>query len=271
MKQLRRQSNSLKPFLKEKNKKDRLEFCMSMIDERTRGDAAPRFTNMHNMVHIDEKWFYMTKKNRNYYLLPEEDVTIRAVQNKNCIGKVMFLTAIARSRFEKADRFDKADHVTFSGKIGIWPFVKEIPAARKSDNRPKGTLELKSIKVNRDIMRQFLIEKVLPAIVEAWPAEDVGQTILIQQDNATPHILPSDKQFKEAVAEIAAKTGLAIKLIQQPSNSPDLNVLDLGFFPSLQSLTDTSSRKTLRDLIQNVQQEFDEYEPSKLNRIFLSL
>jgi hypothetical protein len=49
MKQLRRQSNSLKPFLKEKNKKDRLEFCMSMIDERTRGDAAPRFTNMHNI------------------------------------------------------------------------------------------------------------------------------------------------------------------------------------------------------------------------------
>jgi hypothetical protein len=62
MKLLRRQSNSLKPALKEKNKKDRLEFCMSMIDEKTRGDAAPRFTNMHNMVHIDEKWFYMTKK-----------------------------------------------------------------------------------------------------------------------------------------------------------------------------------------------------------------
>jgi hypothetical protein len=38
-------------------------------------------------------------------------------------------------------------------------------------------------------MRQFLIEKVLPAIVEAWPAEDVGQTILIRQDNARPHIL----------------------------------------------------------------------------------
>jgi hypothetical protein len=167
------------------------------------------------------------KKDRNYYLLPEEDVTIRAVHNKNCIGKVMFLTAVARTRF------DKAKKITFSGKIGIWPFVKEIPAARRSDNRPKGTLELKSIKVNRDIMRQFLIEKVLPAIVEAWPTEDVGQTILIQQDNATPHILPSDREFKEVVAEIAVKTGLVMKLIQQPSNSPDLNVLDLGFFRSL--------------------------------------
>jgi hypothetical protein len=42
---------------------------MSMIDQRTRGDAAPKFTNMHNMVHIDEKWFYMTKKDKNYYPL----------------------------------------------------------------------------------------------------------------------------------------------------------------------------------------------------------
>jgi hypothetical protein len=130
------------------------------------------------------------KKDGFYYLLLEEDITIRAVHNKNYIEKVMFLIAVARTRF------DKAEKVTFSGKIGIWPFIKEISASRKSDNRPKGTLELKSIKVNRDIMRQFLIEKVLPAIVEAWPAEDVGQIILIQQDNATPHILPNDHKFK---------------------------------------------------------------------------
>jgi hypothetical protein len=55
----------------------------------------------------------------------------------------MFFTAVARTRF------DKVDHVTFSGKISIWLFIKEIPAARKSDNRPKGTLEIKSIKVNK--------------------------------------------------------------------------------------------------------------------------
>jgi hypothetical protein len=131
---LKRQSNSLKPALKEKNKKERLEFCMSMIDERTRGDVTSKFTYMHNMVHIDEKWFYMTKKDRNYYLLPEEDVPIRSIQNKNCIEKVMFLTAVARPRF------NNAGNAIFSGKIGIWPFVKEIPAARRSDNRPKGTL-----------------------------------------------------------------------------------------------------------------------------------
>jgi hypothetical protein len=219
---------------------------------------------MQNIVHIDEKWFYMTKKNRNYYLLLE-DVPIRAVHSKNCIGKVMFLTVVARPRF------DTTGTVTFSGKIGCWPFVKEIPAARRSDNRPKGTLEIKLIKVNREVMREFIIEKVLPAILAAWPVEDVGQTILIQQDNATPHILPNDKAFGEAVVEIVAKTGLAMKLIQQAANSPDLNVLDLGFVRSLESLTDTLNPKSLQDFIQGVQKEFNDYEVGKLNKIFLSL
>jgi len=123
------------------------------------------------------------------------------------------------------------------------------------------------MKVNRDVMREFIIDKVLPAIVAAWPIEDVGQTILIQQDNARPHLLPGDKEFKEAVA----KTRLKIKLMQQPPNSPELNVLDLGFFNSIQSLMDTRSPKTIQDFIKGVQEEFEEYDVSKLNKIFLSL
>jgi hypothetical protein len=175
LKYIRRHSNSLKPALKEKNKMDRLQVCMSMLDETTVVDArGPSFGNMHNIVHIDEKWFNMTKKNKNYYLLLEEDDPIRVVQSKDCIGKVMFLTVVARPRF------DSAGNVTFSGKIGVWPFVKEIPTARRSENIPRGTLETKSIKVNRDVMREFLIDKVLPAIEGAWPVEDSGKTIFIQ-------------------------------------------------------------------------------------------
>lgn len=62
----------------------------------------------------------MTKRKKTYYLLPEEEDPLRTVQNKNRIGKVMFLTAIARPRF------DEEGNVTFSGKIGTWPFVKEV-------------------------------------------------------------------------------------------------------------------------------------------------
>lgn len=130
---IRKHSNSLKPALKEKNKRERIQFCMSMLDQTTLGHARPGFSTMHNIVHIDEKWFLMTKRNRNYYLLPEED-PVRTVQNKNAIGKVMFLTAVARPRY------DAEGNVTFSEKICVWPFVKEVAAVRRSDNRERGTL-----------------------------------------------------------------------------------------------------------------------------------
>uniref|UniRef100_A0A453ED13 Uncharacterized protein n=2 Tax=Aegilops tauschii subsp. strangulata TaxID=200361 RepID=A0A453ED13_AEGTS len=90
----------------------------------------------------------MTKMNRCYYLLPEEDDPVRTVQNKNCIGEVMFLTAVARPRY------DAEGNMTFSGKIGVWPFVQEIPAARRSEYRARGTIEIKSVNVNRRVMRR---------------------------------------------------------------------------------------------------------------------
>jgi hypothetical protein len=140
----------------------------------------------------------------------------------------MCLTAAARPRF------DAQKKVIFSGKLGVWPFVKETTAIQRSENRERGTLETKNIIVNREVMRRYLIEKVVPAIQEMWPEDSRGQPIFIQQDNAKTHILRDDVDFAEAVAA----TGLDIRIILQPPNSPDLNVLDLGFFSSIQSLTD---------------------------------
>jgi hypothetical protein len=59
--------------------------------------------------------------------------------------------------------------------------------------------------------------------------------------------------------------------MQQPANSPDMNVLDLGFFNSIQSLTDCGSPETIKDLIYNVEKEFEELDKANLNRVFLSL
>ena len=82
---------------------------------------------------------------------------------------------------------------------------------------------------------------------------------------------PISYQMTPEFLETVAKTGLDIRIIQQPANSPDLNVLDLEFFNSLQSLTDCPSPKTLQDLIKGVLEEFEGYEVYKLNRIFLTL
>lgn len=258
---IRRHTNSIKPYLKEANITSRLQFCFSMLDKNSL-PHEPKFVDMYNIIHIDEKWFYMTKKTEKYYLLPIEEEPQRSCQSKNYIGKVMFLAAMARPRF------DEEGNEVFDGKIGIFPFVTLRPAQRKSKNRDAGTLELKaSTSVKREDIKAFLIEKVLPNIQEKWPKEDRGKTIFIQQDNARTHVECGDKDFQEA----ASKTSFDIHLMCQPANSPDLNILDLGFFSAIQSLQHKECPKTIEDLVRAVEESFKKYSAEQVNHIFLTL
>ncbi|POM74333.1 Hypothetical protein PHPALM_8725 [Phytophthora palmivora] len=94
--------------------------------------------------------------------------------------------------------FDKKRY--FDGKIGIWPIVEQAVAQRASKNRAKGAHITKNVSMTRAIYTKMLREKVFPAIREKWPG------------------------------------GWDIQIVSQPPRSPDMNVLDLGFFHSLQSL-----------------------------------
>lgn len=222
----------------------------------------PKFVDMYNVIHIDEKWFFMTKKTENYYLVPEEVEPVRTCQSKNFIRKVMFLAAMARPRF------DAEGNEVFSGKIGIFPFVTEKPAERRSRNREAGTMEMKPMtSIKRETIRAFFIEKVIPAIKKNWPREDSVRTIYIQQDNARTHIDLSDKQFQI----VASQDGFDIRLTCQPSNSPDLNILDLGFFSSIQALQQKECPRTVPELLLAVEKSFNEYPTEKLNRVFVTL
>ncbi|WCJ38094.1 hypothetical protein M5689_019170 [Euphorbia peplus] len=86
---IRRHSNAIKPFLKEENMRSRLRFCISMIDENSI-PHDPIFKDMYNIVHIDEKWFVITKQHQKYYLLPDEEEPLRTCKSKNFVQNVMF-------------------------------------------------------------------------------------------------------------------------------------------------------------------------------------
>ena len=79
-----------------------------------------KFIEMYNIVHRDEKWYNATKRDMTYYLHPDEDEPHRTVHNKNAIGKVMFLTAVAKPRY------DNQGNCTFDGKLGFWAFVRKV-------------------------------------------------------------------------------------------------------------------------------------------------
>jgi len=117
---LRRHSNSLKPYLKEENKKERLRWCVSMLEQHTL-QTQPKFKEMKNIIHQDEKWFKETRKYVTYYMTQDEEDPHRTVRNKNYIEKVMFFCAVANPQY------DDEGNCTFDGKLGIWPFIREVP------------------------------------------------------------------------------------------------------------------------------------------------
>ncbi|XP_058765058.1 uncharacterized protein LOC131638515 [Vicia villosa] len=209
---------------------------------------------MYNVVHIDEKWFYMKEKSIIFYLVKDEEDPIRTYKSKNFITKVIFLVAVARPRF------NLQQNVALNGLIGIFPFVIQEPSRRSSVNRHAGTLETKAMtSITKDVMRTFLLQKVLPAIKEKWRREEIGHPILIQQDNASLHPNCEDGEFRLA----ASYDGLDIRLMCQPPNSPDLNVLDLGFYISIQALQYIESPNSIDELVSAVEKSFQEFEIAK--------
>ncbi|VFQ87485.1 unnamed protein product [Cuscuta campestris] len=148
--------------------------------------------------------------------------------------------------------------LTDSGKEG---------AKRSSKNRPAGTLETKPIPiVNRDVMKQMMLNQVIPAFKAKWP-KTRAKIVIIQQDNAKPHVHPDDPDRVLS----CQKDGWNISIKCQPPNSPDLNVLDLGFFASIDSLKNQKAPRNINELINAVQSAFEELTPQKLNKVFLTL
>ena len=228
----------IKPKLTESNAEWRLDYAWSQVGEEQfatgRESCRPlEFDKQYNKIHVNEKWFYLSKEGRRFYLAYDEERPYITQQSKQSIPKVMFLCALARPRYVQETQS------MFDGKIGIWPIGYEKPAARSSVNRPAGTLEFHSIKIDRDEYRDMMSRQVLLAILSRWPTcVYTGPPITIQQEGATPHFLVKDGVcINRGWNSTLEAYGLEDKIfvITQPATSPDVDVNDLGFFNSLQS------------------------------------
>jgi hypothetical protein len=93
-----------------------------------------------------------------------------------------------------------------------------------------------------------LTDELIPGILTKYP--DLERPIYFQQDNARPHIYPDDEVFQET----AEFSGLDIRFVKQPPNSPDLNICDLSFFRAIQALQQQESTRNVDELIAVVKQ-----------------
>ena len=163
-------TSSLKPTLTEENKMSRMELALSFVDKKN----PSKFENMEDLIHIDEKWFYLTKDGQRFIIAADEEEPYRHVQHKSFLMKIMFLCAVARPRY------DTRKNAWFDRKIGIWPIGKWEPAKRSSKKHAKGTPVWKNQCITRDVYCEYLIQKFLPAVKEKWPTRN-GR-IQLQQD-----------------------------------------------------------------------------------------
>ncbi|KAF0717357.1 Aste57867_2337 [Aphanomyces stellatus] len=244
-KKLQRRTSRLKPLLTPDHMARRFEFARSFTQRTV--DGSYKWHDMMDRVHIDEKWFYITKVNRKYYLWHDEDLPQWKCQSKRHILKVMFLVAVARPRH------DFQRHKMWDGKIGCWPFVETQLAKRRSKNRDRGTPVTVPITVTKNVYRRYLVDLVFPAIRKQWPGRR-DAPIYVQHDNARPHVDNDDPEVLAA----GAQGGWTILLSSQPAMSPDFNILDLGFFNAIQSLQHHKVTRCIDELVAAVHEAFGE-------------
>ena len=89
-------TSSLKPTLTEENKMSRMELALSFV----KTNNTSKFENMEDLIHIDEKWFYLTKDGQRFIIAADEEEPYRHVRHKSFLMTIMFLCAVARPRYD---------------------------------------------------------------------------------------------------------------------------------------------------------------------------
>jgi hypothetical protein len=259
----RKKNCFVKPSLSPAHKAARMEYILDQAD-RDHGLLRPehRFRDQKDTVHIDESWFYLTTVDRN--VLVWDDIFIPdspTVRHKSHITKVMFLVAMARPQAIPGGGW-------FDGKVGMWQCTEEVLTQRASVNRPAGVYETRPRSVDSEFYHELCTMEggVLDKVKEAMPwRKNTG--IKIQHDGAGPH---NGKGNTEALRLAGLAGGWKIKFVTQPAQSPDLNILDLGFFHSLKSRVSKlkMGAHNLVQLIEKVRVAYEQYNGDSLTNIW---
>lgn len=237
--------NTVKPVLSDKNKLERLRFCAAKL--RPNG----LFDDMFNAVHLNMKLFALCGTGGHV----EGGKSPAAVPKKKT--RVMFMAAVARPQW------DIARNEQFDGKLGIWPFLSTTLAGEPSLEQP-AVVE----SVTKTEIQQLLATQILPAIKQKLPRHlQTSGPVFVQLDSQ--HLrLPADDPV---VPEQGSTDGWTMRLQYQPPYSPDLVVLDHGFFKFIEAAVKDRRPETVEQLVDAVDRAFAEMPKRHVNDAFLAL
>lgn len=202
-------------------------------------------------VDIDEKWFQLHSFSRERYRDSSPRKKVPVISKTN-IPKIMVLTAVAKPNSEKK----------FNGLLGIWRIQSDYQAQRSSKNHKKGELFKVDSTMTSDSFYELMHDEIIPQICKKmyW-----CQTVYIQMDNARPHV---GKNNVEKLNDFGDNLNPTITVMNQPAQSPDLNINDIGFFNSLNKRCQKSTCNDLDQLWTNLQANFWSTKEETLTSLF---
>lgn len=237
-KYFRRTNINFKPALTDPHKCARLNFVREisglLIPQR---EELMYYNDPRTMlIHCDEKWFYALSHSMKVYVPKGQQSPRFNVPSKSFIPKVMFFAAIGRPIF------NQQNEVVFDGKV-YFHCVKEKTPYVRVPHSATSKMKTEYCSVTKERFISFMKTTVSKAVSKYNPL--YMDRIVIQVDNAGGHGGGRGNMAKTAFAELKewvekqrAKKGtkytMPILFLAQPGRSPDLNVLDLGAWHSLQ-------------------------------------
>ena len=254
----------LRPLLTEENREKRRRWSqLNVMEDEPFGDKDCVF------VHVDEKWFYGVNAVKRTWKRAKRDGEENsdesgddeikknsiAVGSKRFLNKIMFLAAVAVLRPEHH----------FDGMIGFYGLVKHIAAKRASNNRPRGARTIKLVNMDKKNF-VLLMKRVIKDASRKCPW---ANCIVVQMDNAGGHgggrgdialstLNPLNSWANGLPDELLKLLNDPdnppnIEFIAQPPHSPDLNVLDLGAWRSLDVAVDKVKRDRMGRQLNNIE------------------
>jgi hypothetical protein len=188
-------------------------------------------------IHVDEKWFCGTHV-RHVWQSSEDQAPAIPVLSKSHPLQEMFLAAVARP----------IPAHSFDGSIGIWPITKTKRALHKSSHHERGEEYEVSCTMTTDKFVDMVKKLIIPSALRkcgSW-----AHSITVQFDNAGGHgggrgniaaTIAALSEWAEALPAVLLVFCVGRQptiSVAQPPRSPDLNVLDLGAWHSLQVAVD---------------------------------
>jgi hypothetical protein len=230
--------------------------------------ARPRLSRAGTKVSIESN----TIIDLNHPLFSGDDLFDDGVRGTGTKAQLAQLSNYHKEVYEKDFLYDgvktcNTKMFSFDGLVSLIPIVTTRQQKRKSKLHDVGEIIWEPVSMDQQVFEDKFLNFLLPDIKKNCPKDMTSNIITIQMDNAGPHKIGMEK-LKEKCLEL----NLKIKLDYQPAQSPDLNVLDLGFFRSIQSMFwKRSGMEDINHMYCALQDCWETYPPYKLNNAFITL